>query len=126
MRAITLDACSVPSASVAWLDGSQKHCGWTQWGTGLAFAGELVGQAAKCHQYTLEDGTVVKIGSKGAVPMPSEQEIAAAEEAISAQGAEVRRLKDEEGKGNSDPDVKVRGSLVGRLAIFIVGMVIVQ
>lgn len=69
----------------------------------------MVGQAACFSEYKLEDGTLVKFGKGGeGVPLPNDEDLAAAERAIEDQGEEVRRLKEAEGKGNSDPDVKVR------------------
>lgn len=76
-------------------------------------AGAVVGQAATFSEYRLEDGTVVKFaqGGKG-VPLPSAEDIEAAERAVAEQSEAVRKLKETEGKANSDPDVKVICSMV--------------
>ena len=69
----------------------------------------VVGQAAWFDEYKLEDGTLVKFSKGGVgVQLPSPEDLTAAQAAIDAQGEEVRRLKEAEGKTNSDPEVKVR------------------
>lgn len=69
--------------------------------------GVVVGQAARFPEYKLEDGKVVKFSTGGvAVQLPTAEDLTAAQAAIDAQGDEVRRLKEAEGKTNSDPEVK--------------------
>jgi hypothetical protein len=77
----------------------------------------VVGQAAVFNDYKLEDGTIIKFGKGGqAVPLPTTEDLLNATIAIDEQGKAVKRLKEEEGKGNSDPDVKVGFSIIKELA----------
>ena len=63
---------------------------------------EQLGLAYAFREWGLENGTVCSPGGVRKAPPPDMGNL---EEAVAAQAAEVRRLKEEEGKGNKDPEV---------------------
>lgn len=79
-----------------------------------AHAGEKIGQAAVFDSYELEDGTVVKIeglaassSAAGEVAfVPTEEDLRVAEESVQQWAEYVRGLKEQQGKGNADPEVQ--------------------
>ncbi|KIZ05842.1 hypothetical protein MNEG_2119 [Monoraphidium neglectum] len=70
--------------------------------------GDLYGQAVVFSQYEEEDGSLVTVQGDAppAVELPpTEEDLAAAEAAVTEQGAAVRALKEERGLTNQDPEV---------------------